>query len=154
MGLRGKLDPQNGKAEIHLEPPNLGTLHVSLTLTNGSLTAQFQSSSDVVRNLLSTHMEKLKTALEGQGVAVGKIAVEPPANTSAAGNSRKSSQPKPLQQRRPKREANTTATRSQRQRQSTAQALVPPTSGPQTPRVLHQTPQSTWSPKRIRRTNF
>jgi flagellar hook-length control protein FliK len=75
MGLRGKLDARSGKAEIRLEPPNLGPLQVSLHLNNGSLTAQFQSSSDVVRDLLKSNMEKLKSVLEGQGIAVDKLAV-------------------------------------------------------------------------------
>jgi flagellar hook-length control protein FliK len=75
MGLRSKLDARSGKAEIRLEPPNLGPLHVSLQLNNGSLTAQFQSSSDVVRDLLKSNMEKLKSVLEGQGIAVDKLAV-------------------------------------------------------------------------------
>jgi len=49
-----------------------------LSLTNGSLTAEFQSSSGLVRDLLKSNMEKLKNVLEGQGVAVDKLAVESP----------------------------------------------------------------------------
>ena len=76
LGLRGKLDARNGKAEIRLDPPNLGALHVSLSLKNGSLTAEFSSGSDVVRELLRGNMDKLKSALEAQGVAVDKLAVQ------------------------------------------------------------------------------
>ncbi|MCL2648969.1 MAG: flagellar hook-length control protein FliK, partial [Phycisphaerales bacterium] len=86
LGLRGKLDAKNGKAEIRLDPPNLGTLHVSLRLSNGTLTAEFTSPSDVVRDLLQSHMEKLKNVLEGQGVAVDKLAVESPAPAPGAGS--------------------------------------------------------------------
>jgi len=88
LGLRGKLDAKNGKAEIRLDPPNLGPLHVSLRLANGTLTAEFRSSSDVVRELLKTNMEKLKSVLEGQGVAVDKLAVR----SSASSESRTDSQ--------------------------------------------------------------
>ena len=34
LGLKSKLDARTGKAEIHLDPPNLGALKVSLTLEN------------------------------------------------------------------------------------------------------------------------
>ncbi len=76
LGLRGKIDAHNGKAEIRLDPPNLGTVRISVNLEHGNLTAQFQSSSDAVRDLLKSNMEKLKTVLESQGVTVDKLAVE------------------------------------------------------------------------------
>ena len=90
LGLRSKLDARNGKAEIRLDPPNLGRVNVSVSLENGTLTAQFQSDSDVVRNLLKDNMEKLKSVLQGQGVAVDRLAVSSPeaqASTSGGGAS-------------------------------------------------------------------
>ena len=75
MGLRGKLDAKNGTAEIQLNPPNLGSLNVSIQLQNGSLTAEFKSSSEVVRDLLRDNLEKLKSVLESQGIAVDKLEV-------------------------------------------------------------------------------
>ena len=47
-------------------------------MQNGSLTAQFQSSSEVVRDLLKGNMEKLKSVLESQGVSVENLAVGAP----------------------------------------------------------------------------
>jgi flagellar hook-length control protein FliK len=76
LGLRGKLDPQNGKAEIRLDPPNMGSLKVSIALNKGSLTAQFETSTDVVRDLLSNHIDKLRSVLEGQGITVDRLAVQ------------------------------------------------------------------------------
>ncbi len=78
LGLRGKLDAHNGKAEIRLDPPNLGTLKVSVILDHGLLTAEFHSPSDLVRDLLKSNLEKLKTVLEGQGVSVDRLAVDAP----------------------------------------------------------------------------
>ena len=75
LGLRGNFDPRSGKAEIDLQPPNLGMLHVSIQLDSGSLTAQFRSGSDVVRDLLKNNLDKLKEVLEAQGVAVDKLTV-------------------------------------------------------------------------------
>jgi flagellar hook-length control protein FliK len=85
LGLKGKMDARTGKAEIQLDPPNLGTMKVSVTLENGLLTAEFQSPSPVVRNLLQGNLEKLKTVLEGQGVAVDRLAVNAPADAGGSG---------------------------------------------------------------------
>jgi flagellar hook-length control protein FliK len=81
LGLKGKLDARTGKAEIRLDPPNLGAMKVSVTLENGQLTAEFQSPSSVVRDLLRGNIEKLKTVLEGQGVTVDRLAVSAPPDT-------------------------------------------------------------------------
>jgi flagellar hook-length control protein FliK len=84
LGLHGKFDPRAGKAEIRLEPPNLGPVKVSVSLENGALTAEFQSSSDLVRGLLKDNMEKLKSVLESRGVAVDRLAVDAPRDAVAA----------------------------------------------------------------------
>ncbi len=85
LGLKGKLDARTGKAEIRLDPPNLGTVKVSVTLDNGILTAEFHSASSVVRDLLKGNLEQLKTALQSQGVAVDRLAVDAPPNAGATG---------------------------------------------------------------------
>jgi flagellar hook-length control protein FliK len=85
LGLKGKLDARTGKAEIRLDPPNLGRVNVSVSLNNGTLTAEFQSASDVVRNLLKDNIDKLKSVLQGQGVAVDRLAVDAPAAPATAG---------------------------------------------------------------------
>jgi|GEM_PF-2851113 len=91
LGLRSKIDAKNGKAEIRLEPPNLGVVHVSMQLTNGQLTAEFKSGSSMVRDLLSTNLDKLKSTLESQGVAVDRIAVNPtPSTEKSTGNPQQS----------------------------------------------------------------
>jgi len=56
---------------------------VSLSLDSGNLTAQFESSSEMVRDLLKSNLDKLKTVLEGQGVSVDRLAVEPPATAQS-----------------------------------------------------------------------
>jgi len=83
VGLRGKFDAQNGKAEILLQPPNFGTLRVSISLTQGTLSAQFETSTDLARNLLSNHIDKLRSVLEGQGIAVDHLAVQTAAAPTA-----------------------------------------------------------------------
>lgn len=83
LGLRGKMDARNGTAEIQLNPPNLGTLNVSIQLQNGALTAEFKSGSEVVRDLLKGNLEKLKSVLESQGIAVDKLSVQATADRAA-----------------------------------------------------------------------
>ena len=85
LGLKGQMDPKSGKAQIMLDPPNLGAVKVSLSLANGVLTAQFESSTSAVRDLLKSNLDKLKTVLQGQGIAVDKLAVDAPAAAKDAG---------------------------------------------------------------------
>ena len=69
------MDARNGHAEIQLNPPSLGTLRVSVALANGNLTAQFDTQSEMVRQLLNSQMDRLRTVLEGQGITVDRLAV-------------------------------------------------------------------------------
>jgi flagellar hook-length control protein FliK len=85
LGLRTKMDAANQKAEMDLNPPNLGRLHVSVEVSNGLLTAQFRASSDVVRDLLSSKMDHLRSVLEGQGITVDKLAVSTTPTPSTTG---------------------------------------------------------------------
>lgn len=85
LGLRGQFDARSGKAEIRLEPPNLGTVRVSVSLEKGSLTANFQSSSDLVRGLLKENFDQLKSVLESRGVTVDRLAVADMPRDGAAG---------------------------------------------------------------------
>ena len=83
LGLKGQMDPKTGKAQILLDPPNLGAVKVSLSLTNGVLTAQFESSTGAVRDLLKSNLDKLKSVLQAQGIAVDRLAVNAPAANDA-----------------------------------------------------------------------
>ncbi|MEI8196376.1 MAG: flagellar hook-length control protein FliK, partial [Phycisphaerae bacterium] len=87
-GLRTKIDARNGQAEIRLDPPNLGTLRVRIQMDNGTVSAQFFSDHSVVRGLLSENMDKLRSVLQSQGIAVDRLAVPPPTHPAAvpAGN--------------------------------------------------------------------
>jgi flagellar hook-length control protein FliK len=85
FGLKAKLDARTGKAEILLNPPNLGAMKVSISLDNGTLIADFQSASSLVRDLLKGNLEKLKTVLQDQGVAVDRLSVQAPPDTAGSG---------------------------------------------------------------------
>lgn len=81
-GLRTKIDARNGQADIRLDPPNLGTLRVRIQLDNGIVSAQFYSDHSVVRGLLSENMDKLRSVLQSQGIAVDRLVVPAPANNA------------------------------------------------------------------------
>lgn len=76
LGLQSKIDPKNTKAEIHLNPPNLGALKVSVSISDGQLTAEFTAQNQMVRDLLSNNIDRLRNVLEGQGVSVDRLAVQ------------------------------------------------------------------------------
>jgi flagellar hook-length control protein FliK len=83
-GMRGKLDARNGEATIRLDPPNMGTLQVKVQLENGTLNAQFLSDQPLVRGLLTEHMDRLRSVLEGQGIVVDRLVVPVPAPASGS----------------------------------------------------------------------
>lgn len=91
LGLRSKFDPRSGKAEISLQPPNLGKVHVSISLESGTLTAQFRVESQPVRDLLNSRLDQLKSSLESQGVAVDRLAVNASTETTGGNTQQDSS---------------------------------------------------------------
>lgn len=94
LGLRTKIDASNTKAEIQLNPPELGSLRVSVSFANGQLTAEFTAQNQMVRDLLSNNMDRLKNVLEGQGITVDRLAV----HTAGADSSQSSGQSSGQQQ--------------------------------------------------------
>jgi flagellar hook-length control protein FliK len=91
LGLKAKLDARSGKAEILLNPPSLGAMKVSISLDNGILTADFQSPSGLVRDLLKGNLEKLKNVLQSQGVSVDRLSVQAPPDTANSGQNSQAS---------------------------------------------------------------
>ena len=90
LGLRTKLDANNQRAQIELNPPNLGRLQVSVEVSNGQLTAQFHATTDVVRDLLRSNMDRLRSVLEGQGITVDKLAVSSGSSPGAVASTNES----------------------------------------------------------------
>lgn len=66
---------ENTTLSIRLDPPELGTLRVSVTSQSGVLTTQLESPNAVVRGILETHLPALKDALASAGVEVSKFSV-------------------------------------------------------------------------------
>lgn len=74
--IRTQLLPRGGTMQIRLDPPNLGTLEVAVTVRDGIMDVSFHTSSDEATRLLSHSLSHLKLALESQGVAVDRMHVQ------------------------------------------------------------------------------
>jgi flagellar hook-length control protein FliK len=61
--------------QIRLDPPELGTLHVSVKVQDGVISASFQTSNDEATRLLSHTLGQLKQSLEMQGLSVERLQV-------------------------------------------------------------------------------
>lgn len=80
-------------AQLHLNPPELGPLHVTLTLNNDQASAQFVSGHALVRDALEAGMPRLREMLADSGIALGNASV-------SADAFREQAQPQPQQQPR------------------------------------------------------
>jgi flagellar hook-length control protein FliK len=75
-GVRGELLPNGGTMRLRLDPPELGTLQVSLHMRDGVVSAQFQTANGDAANLLSHTLSDLRSTLEAHGIVVDKLHVQ------------------------------------------------------------------------------
>jgi flagellar hook-length control protein FliK len=61
------------EAAFTLTPEHLGKVDVKVTIQDGKLTAEFLTSTPLGKELLESHVQALRSALETQGLQVGKI---------------------------------------------------------------------------------
>jgi len=93
--IGGNLIPRGGTMQIRLDPPDLGTLHVSVKVQDGVISASFQTSNDEATRLLSHTLGQLKQSLEMQGISVERLQVH---RASASEDSNAKSNPDGRQQ--------------------------------------------------------
>ena len=62
-------------AELHLNPPELGPLKITLTLNHDQASAQFVSEHAAVRDALETAMPRLREMLADSGITLGNTSV-------------------------------------------------------------------------------
>lgn len=62
-------------AELHLNPPELGPLKITLTLSHDQASAQFISAHAQVREAIETAMPRLREMLAGSGITLGNTNV-------------------------------------------------------------------------------
>lgn len=61
------------QATFTLTPEHLGKVDVKVTIQDGQLTAEFLTSTPLGKDLLESHVQVLRSALEIQGMQVGRI---------------------------------------------------------------------------------
>lgn len=74
--IHGELLPEGGTLRIRLDPPELGSMQVTVHLRDGQMAASFETSNDQATSVLSHSLSQLKSALESQGVQVDKLHVQ------------------------------------------------------------------------------
>ena len=60
------------EAAFTLTPGHLGKVDVKVTIQDGKLTAEFLTSTPLGKELLETHIQALRSALETQGLQLFK----------------------------------------------------------------------------------
>jgi flagellar hook-length control protein FliK len=70
------------EAAFTLAPKHLGKVDVKVTIQDGQVTAEFLTSTPLGKDLLETHVQALRSALETQGLQVGKIDISQQSTTA------------------------------------------------------------------------
>jgi len=99
-GVQTQLLPDGGTMQLHLNPPEMGALQVTVQMHAGVMSAAFETSNDQATRMLSHSLGQLKTALESTGVSVEKMHVQQaPKQQSSSNNSDQQQQQSDPEQR-------------------------------------------------------
>lgn len=60
---------------MRLDPPHLGTVHMSVISTGGAVTAVLQTSSEAAKQILDANVASLREALANSGINIDSINV-------------------------------------------------------------------------------
>lgn len=82
-GLHAMINQKGGVMNMRLDPPELGSMRIQMVLQQGTVSAQFNVSTDQAQQLLNRNLNALKTALEARGLTVERLTVT---NTQAGDN--------------------------------------------------------------------
>jgi flagellar hook-length control protein FliK len=74
--VRGNLLPNGGSMQIRLDPPELGTMQITVRVQDGTMTAAFHTSNEEATRLLSHSLQQLRHALESAGLNVERLQVQ------------------------------------------------------------------------------
>ena len=66
---------QSQVAELHLNPPDLGPMHVVISVTDNQAMAQFSSPHSEVRHAIENALPKLRESLADNGIMLGNATV-------------------------------------------------------------------------------
>jgi len=61
---------------IRLQPPELGKIHIELTVKNNSIHAKIHTENIAVKEIILTNLDQLKSGIENNGFNINKLDVE------------------------------------------------------------------------------
>ena len=73
--LRLKMGPRHSSARLHLEPPQLGRVHVDVRMNGSELQIGVRTETLDARNLLAERAVGLRTALEQWGIRIERFEI-------------------------------------------------------------------------------
>ncbi len=74
--IRTLVDGERSEVRIRLKPDHLGEMRIKLSLARGGvMVAEFAVQSEVVREIISSSLPQLHTALQDQGTNVAEMTV-------------------------------------------------------------------------------
>ncbi len=73
--IRTLVDGERSEVRIRLKPDHLGEMRIKLSLARGVMVAEFAVQSEVVREIISSSLPQLHTALQDQGTNVAEMTV-------------------------------------------------------------------------------
>ena len=85
------LNGQGGSVRMRLSPPELGSLHIEITVTKGEMTARVEAETPAARNILLDNLPALRERLAQHDIKVQRFDVDL-MDRSAGGMSNQSSQ--------------------------------------------------------------
>ena len=74
-GLSATLNQRGGVLTMRLEPPALGQIRIQMTITQGTVSAEFQTATPQAQALLERSLAVLRSALQGHGLTVERLTV-------------------------------------------------------------------------------
>lgn len=80
-GVTAAVNQRGGALTMRLDPPELGRLRIQMTITQGTVTAQFHAETAQTHDLLQRSLATLRASLESQGLTVERLTVHAPQAT-------------------------------------------------------------------------
>lgn len=78
---------RDGRVQVRLSPPELGSLRIELTIHQGALSARLEAETPAARNLLLDNLPALRDRLAQQDIRVERFDVDLRQDTSSGGGS-------------------------------------------------------------------
>gem|GEM_PF-2615268 len=83
-GLAALAQQRGGTLAMRLDPPSLGDLRITVTINNGTVTADLMPTNAAAHSVLTAGLALLREALESQGLVVERLSVHTPPPRSEA----------------------------------------------------------------------